>query len=239
MASRALKHSRTWHRARRTQRVHRQSDPQGTPHQRAIRRLAMELKAREGIMGLFHAGVTWRAFACLVSLATAVAVETEKPLKLGNSRFVPDLIVRCARTHQILLVVEVWHTHAVSAKKKAAFQVAGFSWVEVRSWHVISRTRRQPLPILDWAGPGLPRPPEQYPLFEFEDGQKRSSEPSVHDRAPTKLAPDLSGQSRRRRLTDADQRSIRSDPARGLPSEVMIVPAGEMELKRTFLKYCD
>lgn len=80
----------------------------------------MELKACEGLMGLFHAGVTWRAFVCPVSFATAVAVETGKPLKIGTSRFVPDLIVRCTRTCRILLVVEVWHTHAVSARKKAA-----------------------------------------------------------------------------------------------------------------------
>jgi hypothetical protein len=129
----------------------------------------MELKAREGLMGLFHAGVTWRAFSRLVSLAAPVAVETEKSLKIGNSRFVPDLIVRCARTHRILLVVEVWHTHTVSAKKKMAFQAAGFPWIEVRSWHVISRTRRQPLPVLDWAGPSLPQPPEQHSLFAPEE----------------------------------------------------------------------
>lgn len=180
MASRALRHSRTWHRARHTQRVHRQSDPQGTPHERAIRRLAMELKAREGLMGLFHAGVTWRAFARLVSLATAVAVETEKSLRIGNSRFVPDLIVRCARTHRILLVVEVWHTHTISAKKKVAFRAAGFPWIEVRSWHVISRTRRQPLPVLDWAGPSLPQPPEQHSLFAPEEDLHRGS-PKLDD----------------------------------------------------------
>lgn len=178
MASPALKHSRTWHRAKRTQRVRRQSARQGTPHARAVRRLAMELKAREGLMGLFHAGVTWRAFSCLVNLVTVVAVETEKPLKIGNSRFVPDLIVKCARTHRILLVIEVWHTHAVSAKKKAAFQAAGFPWIEVRSWHVISRTRRQALPILDWAGPGLPQPPEQRLLFDLEEAQVPSPVPS-------------------------------------------------------------
>jgi len=158
----------------------------------------MELRAREGLMGLFHAGVTWRAFACLVSLATAVAVETEKSLRIGNNRFVPDLIVRCARTHRILLVVEVWHTHTVSAKKKMAFRTAGIPWIEARSWHVISRTRRQPLPILDWAGPGLPQPPEQHSLFELEDGQRRSSGPPAHSRAPVELPENPARQSRRR-----------------------------------------
>ncbi len=131
-------------------------------------------------MGLFHAGVTWRAFACLVSLTAAIAVETERSLRIGSSRFVPDLVVRCVRTHRILLVIEVWHTHTVNAKKKAAFQAAGFPWIEVRSWHVISRIRRQPLPVLDWAGPGLPQPPEQHSLFApTDDDQRLRATPSV------------------------------------------------------------
>jgi hypothetical protein len=100
-------------------------DLQGTPHDRAIRRLAMELKAREGLMGLFHAGISWRALGCLVDLSTPVLVEHEKSIKIGHSRFVPDLVVRCPRTGRILLVIEVWHTHAVSGRKKAAFQAAG------------------------------------------------------------------------------------------------------------------
>jgi len=168
MATRIFRHSRQRHRARRTQQNRPPRDPRGTPHERAIQRLAMELKAREGLMGLFHAGVTWRAFTCLVSLSAAVAVETEKSLTIGRSRFVPDLVVRCRHTQRILLAVEVWHTHPVSAKKKAAFHAAGFPWVEVRSWHVISRTRRQPLPVLDWGGPGLPQPPDQRSLFNSE-----------------------------------------------------------------------
>lgn len=185
MASRVFRHSRQQHRARRTQQNRRPRDPQGTPHERAIRRLAMELKAREGLMGLFHAGVTWRAFSCLVSLSAAVVVETEKSLKIGSNRFVPDVVARCLRTHRILLVVEVWHTHTVCAKKKAAFRAAGLPWVEVRSWHVISRTRRQPLPVLDWAGPGLPQPPEQRSLFNSE-GERTLS--GGHESAVGELA---------------------------------------------------
>lgn len=191
MASRLFRHSRQWHQARRTQQNRRPRDPKGTPHERAIRRLAMELKAREGLMGLFHAGVTWQAFASLVNLGAAVAVETEKPLKIGSSRFVPDLIVRCVRTHRILLVVEVWHTHTVSAKKKAAFCAAELPWVEVRSWHVISRTRRQPLPVLDWGGPGLPQPPEQHSLFHYES-QRTVSE--RHKLTKDELAEAASGE---------------------------------------------
>lgn len=126
----------------------------------------MELKAREGLMGLFHAGVTWRALGCLVDPSNPVLVEHEKSIKIGSSRFAPDLVVRCPRTDRILLVIEVWHTHAVTARKKAAFQAAGFPWIEVRSWHVISRYRKRPLPVIDWGGPGLPAGPEQFGLFD-------------------------------------------------------------------------
>ncbi|RYH66101.1 MAG: hypothetical protein EON54_05220 [Alcaligenaceae bacterium] len=104
----------------------------------------------------------------LVDPGISILVHTEQALKLGTRRYIPDLVVRCARSNRILLVVEVWHTHAVSASKKAAFTSAGFPWIEVRSWHVISRFRKRPLPVLDWGGPGLPAGPEQYALFAAE-----------------------------------------------------------------------
>lgn len=116
-------------------------------------------------MGLFHAGVTWRAFRLLVSPTASIRVELERSLRVGGKLFVPDLIVRCGRTSQVLLVVEVWHTHAVSIKKRSAFNQAGFPWIEVRSWHVLSRHRRRALPVLDWGGMGLPSGPEQFDLF--------------------------------------------------------------------------
>lgn len=168
MPSTTSRHSRRWHFARRTQASRRMPDPLGTPHQRAIRRLALEVAAREGLWGWFHAGVTWRSRGSLVDPKISVVVHTEQALKLGRRRYVPDLVVRCAKSDQILLVVEVWHTHAVSARKKAAFNSAGFPWIEVRSWHVISRFRKRPLPVLDWGGPGLPAGPEQYALFAAE-----------------------------------------------------------------------
>ncbi|CAN7758166.1 hypothetical protein LJR130_006962 [Variovorax sp. LjRoot130] len=167
MATQTFRNSRRRRNARRTHQNPRPQDPQGTPHDQAIRRLTLELRAREGLMGLFHAGVTWRALACLVDLSRPVVVEHEKSIKIGSSRFVPDLVVRCPQTDRILLVIEVWHTHAVSGRKKAAFQAAGFPWIEVRSWHVISRYRRRPLPVLDWGGAGLPIGPEQFGLFDL------------------------------------------------------------------------
>lgn len=167
MTTRTSRNSRRQRNARRTQQNRHPSDPQGTPHDRAIGRLAMELKAREGLIGLFHAGISWRALGCLVDLSKPVVVEHEKSIKIGHSRFVPDLVVRCPRTGRILLVIEVWHTHAVSGRKKAAFQAAGFRWIEVRSWHVIARYRQRPLPVLDWGGPGLPNGPEQFDLFDL------------------------------------------------------------------------
>lgn len=96
-----------------------------------------------------------------------MVVEQEKAIRIGSRRFVPDLVVRCTRTNRILLVVEVWHPHAVGGHKKAAFQAAGFRWIEVRSWHFISRHRRRPLPVLDWDGPGLPTGPKQFGLFDL------------------------------------------------------------------------
>lgn len=174
MPSKTSRNSRRQHFARRTQAKRRLADPLGTPHQRAIRRLALEVAAREGLWGWFHAGVTWRAMGSLVDPGIPVFVHTEQALKLGTRRYVPDLVVRCARSNRILLVVEVWHTHAVSASKKAAFTSAGFPWIEVRSWHVISRFRKRPLPVLDWGGAGFPTAPKQYALFDGE------SAPSGH-----------------------------------------------------------
>ena len=157
--------TRRWRAARRTQRQRRPPDPRGTPHQRAINRLMLEIKSREPVYALFHSGVAWQALAALLDPGRPVRVEVERTLRLGKSRFVPDLVIKCARTERILLVIEVWHTHVVSARKKQAFAAAGLPWIEVKSWHVVERRRRRPLPVLDWGGPGLPRAPVQFDLF--------------------------------------------------------------------------
>lgn len=165
MNSQSFRNSRKRRAALQIQRRRRAASPQGSPHKRAIDRLAMELGAREGLMGLFHSGIEWRALMSLVDPRRLVFVRREKSLPVGDRRLVPDLVVRCARTDKVLLVIEVWHTHAVNPRKKAAFLAAGYPWIEVRSWHVISRTRKKPLPILDWGGAGLPDGPDQLALF--------------------------------------------------------------------------
>ena len=129
-------------------------------------------------MGLFHSGVTWRALGCLVDASVAVTVDTAPRLHIAGRNYLPDLLVRCRRTYKIMLVVEVWHTHKVSPKKKAAFVAAALPWIEVRSWHVISRTRKRPLPVLDWGGSMLPEPPRQLQLFD--DGLCSEARINVH-----------------------------------------------------------
>ena len=172
MPSRPINRSRRWRAARRSHPARRPPGQRGSPHQRAIRRLVLEIKSREPLFGLFHSGVDWRAMASLVDASRPVRVEVERSLQLGKSRFVPDLVIRCARTQGILLVVEVWHTHAVSVRKRQAFAQAGLAWIEVKSWHVIQRHRRKPLPVLDWGGPGLPSAPIQFDMFDVLDERR-------------------------------------------------------------------
>ncbi len=203
MPSNTPNHSRRHRFARRTQARRQKADPLGTPHQRAIRRLALEIQAREGLWGWFHAGVTWRAMGSLVNPKTAVLVQCEKALRLGPHRYIPDLVVRCSKSDRILLVVEVWHTHAVTTRKKTAFTAAGFPWIEVRSWHVISRFRKRPLPVLDWGGLGFPAGPEQFGLFDAE---------------PT-MAPErsLETQSRQVKNSERFEREVQISPDAAIP----------------------
>lgn len=115
----------------------------------------LEIKAREGLTGWLHDLVE------LLASGEPSSIEVEKAIPIGRRRFVPDLTVRCPRTGRIRLVIEVWHSHAVSARKKAAFAAAGINWIEVRSWQALGRFRKCPLPVLDWGGPELPPAPEQ------------------------------------------------------------------------------
>ena len=96
----------------------------------------------------------------------AVIVEIECPMVASGRRYVPDLKVSCARTGRPLLLIEVWLTHAVSPKKRRAYNAHGLPWVEVKSWHVLQRYRKRPLPVLDWGGAGMPDAPCQGALFE-------------------------------------------------------------------------
>ena len=100
--------------------------------------------------------------------ATLVVVDREKPIRISGRRYVPDLAVRCATSGRLLLLIEVWHTHAVSDRKRRAFAAGGFCWIEVKLWRVLGRHRNRPLPVIDWGGAGLPEAPDQGQLFPAE-----------------------------------------------------------------------
>lgn len=125
----------------------------------------MELMAGEGLMALFHGPVQWRGARYLVTPRQAVKVQVEASLRLGGRRYVPDLIVRCPHTDRILVVIEVWETHAVSGTKRMAYLAAGIPWVEVRAYKAYARFRRRPLAVLDWGGFAEIEPPCQQDLF--------------------------------------------------------------------------
>jgi hypothetical protein len=98
-------------------------------------------------------------------------VEAERELRVAGRRFIPDLTLRCPKSGEIRLLIEVWHTHAVSVAKRRAFATQGLPWIEVRAWHVVNRLRRQPLPVLDWGGINID-PPTQPDLFEIPPVQQ-------------------------------------------------------------------
>jgi hypothetical protein len=130
-------------------------------HRWGIDRLALELRANEGLAARFHAGVAWRSEARLLPKGVPVAVAVEQRLRAGWNRYVPDLTIWCPRTQRILLLIEVWDFHPVSRWKAQAYGAAGLPWIEVRASHVLARHRKSPLPVLDWGGPGLPESPHQ------------------------------------------------------------------------------
>ncbi len=132
-----------------------------TIHTRANERLALELEAQEGLTCRFHGGVAWRSTEALLSKGRAVVVQTELALRIGPHRYVPDLTIRCLRTWRILLLIEVWESHAVSVTKARALGMAEIPWIEVKARHVLARRRSCPLAVLDWGGPGLPNSPCQ------------------------------------------------------------------------------
>lgn len=135
-------------------------------HCRAIELLREEFQAGRNVLGWFHGGVTWRGAVPLVKKGAHVTVRAEAPLKAAGRRYIPDLLVSCGKSGRVLLVVEVWHTHAVSSIKRRAYQSEGIPWVEVRAWAVVCRRPGQRLPILDWGGIETIESPLQLGLFE-------------------------------------------------------------------------
>jgi hypothetical protein len=94
-----------------------------------------------------------------------VDVDKERTIRADGRRYVPDLTIRCKKTSQVLLLIEVWSTHAVSETKRRAFERERLPWIEVRASQVLARFRDRPLPVLDWGGLP-PTPPTQYTLFD-------------------------------------------------------------------------
>lgn len=137
----------------------------GSLHERAIDRLSLELRTSEGMLCLFHSGVGWQALMEVIKKGMPVQLEKGRSVRAGSRRYVPDLIVRCPKTGALILLIEVWHTHAVSQRKRLDFTNAGLPWIEVRASHVLSRFRSKPLPVLDWGGLE-PTPPIQRTIFE-------------------------------------------------------------------------
>ncbi|MDP3520634.1 MAG: hypothetical protein Q8S02_08425 [Hydrogenophaga sp.] len=137
-------------------------------HRRAINRIKMELMAGEGLMARFHGPVEWRCVKYLVMPRQSVKVQVETAVRLDGRRYVPDLLVRCPLTDQILVAIEVWETHAVSTHKRVAYQAAGIPWIEVRAYKAYARFRRRPLSVLDWGGIADVESPCQYALFAAE-----------------------------------------------------------------------
>lgn len=116
-------------------------------------------------MAMFHGPVQWRGAKYLVTPGQSVKVQVEKELRLEGRRYIPDLIVRCVHTDRILVVIEVWETHAVSGRKRAVYLSTGLPWIEVRAYKAYSRFRKRPLAVLDWGGIADIDPPVQPDLF--------------------------------------------------------------------------
>ncbi|CAM5788092.1 hypothetical protein RFUL19S_02062 [Rhizobacter fulvus] len=133
------------------------------PHGLAIKRLQVALTTEIGLEARFHSGVDWCGLQRLLPDGGDHHVLRERPLMVGGRRCVPDLTVTNS-DGKILLLVEVWHTHAVDDRKRQAFAAKNLPWIEVRCWHVIARQFGQPLPVLDWGGLWQPAPPAQSDL---------------------------------------------------------------------------
>ncbi len=183
------KSARRRNQARRSQRRAKAIRQAVSPHGLAINRLRIELQAEEGLFCCFHGGVDWRCAQNLLPRGSKVVVEVECPVSAGGRRYVPDLKVSCARTRRPLLLIEVWHTHAVNPTKRRAYNALGLPWIEVKSWHVLHRYRKRPLSILDWGGVGMPDAPMQGVLFDEEGAT--APRPTRRTRTSSMKAPAL------------------------------------------------
>jgi len=133
-----------------------------TPHQRAVHRLRLELEAGEGLSCVLHDGmVVGPAAKVLVGREQRVRVKTEQSVRIAGRRFAPDILICCHDTDAPLIAIEVCASHPVGAVKRAAYEIAGLTWIEVRAMHTVRRFRKQPLCAENWNGRDLPMPPHQ------------------------------------------------------------------------------
>lgn len=144
-------------------------------HRRAIELLHDQILKGTGLLCLFHGGAQWSAFNTLLLGNRNVDIAAEKSLRVRNRRWIPDLTVRCRQTGHLLLVIEVWHTHAVSAPKRRAYLEAGIPWIELKAWSVLYQVGKKALSILDWGGMGQIRSPLQWDLFSAVDAKPMES----------------------------------------------------------------
>lgn len=140
-----------------------------TAHERAVRRLSLEIEAGEGLRCAFHDGTFIQNQFELVD-ARPYRVLREHGVSIGGRRLVPDLLVLCPRSGERLLVIEVRASHPVGRMKRRAYASACVPWIEVRAVHAISRFRRASLCVENWGGPGFGPPPHQASLLpeQFE-----------------------------------------------------------------------
>jgi hypothetical protein len=137
-------------------------------HAKAIELLYDQIRKGTGLLCLFHGGAQWVGLKSLLVGNNGAEIRLESSLRLSDRRWIPDLTVRCQDTGALLLVIEVWHTHAVSATKRRSYLDAKIPWIEVKAWNVIYRVGKKALSILDWGGIAEIDSPCQRELFQVE-----------------------------------------------------------------------
>lgn len=163
-----------------------------TPHQRAVRKLELELTTGEGLRCEFHDGFS----TCpeqfeLVRPAQPVVVDVERSRVIGGHRLVPDILIRCARSGVPLLAIEVCASHPLGERKRLSYSRAAITWIEVRALHTLNRFRRMPVCAQDWSGPSLPREPKQLTL---KLGMPRFNHPARFSSMPAQSSAAMNSQ---------------------------------------------
>jgi hypothetical protein len=144
-----------------------------TSHQRAVRRLHLELFTGEGLTVNFHDGTSVvETDHPLIRADDLVTIAVEHRMTLAGRVFSPDILVLCKLTGQPILAVEICASHPIGPAKRAAYDVAGLPWIEVRAAHTCQRFRRRPLCAENWGGPKFPAPPFQTILWPAIDQAK-------------------------------------------------------------------